>query len=227
MVIEDIEGYPDFCATVRTSVNMVDEWAQKKGIWGDIRNALVCSDLFTRTNVFPRQTRVPESVLKRLWGEVDDEDVSRITDKLVDLNSLLKREDEKKGVSVGLHDLVLEYCMIQGKRDIWSIHCDFLEEYLTGSEDVTASNHVTAATSRVVDWRLEELCDTLDSREWWNLLSDGYFPENVCWHLWKSRLVGELMGLVSDVRWTLLQMRCGGLLGWKSDFESFSFVDAK
>ena len=27
MVIEDIEGYPDFCATVRTSVNMVDEWA--------------------------------------------------------------------------------------------------------------------------------------------------------------------------------------------------------
>ena len=58
--------------------------------------------------MFPRQTRIPESVLKRLWDEVDDEDISRITDKLVDLNLMLKREDGKKGVSVGLHDLVLE-----------------------------------------------------------------------------------------------------------------------
>ena len=227
MMTEDMEGYPDFCATVRTSVDMVDEWAQKKGMWGERGKALVCSDLLTRMNVFPRQTRIPEIVLKRLWGEVDDDDVSRITDELVDLNLLSKIEDEKKGVSVGLHDLVLEYCVIQDRRYPWSFHRNFLDEYLTASEDVTASNNVMKETSRIGDWRLDEVCNTLDSREWWSLSSDGYFPENVCRHLWKGGCVGELMELLCDERWTLLRMRCGGLLEWKSDFESLESASSE
>ena len=48
MMTEDVEGDPNFCATVRTSLDMVDVWAQKKRIKfserrGQLWFALICS----------------------------------------------------------------------------------------------------------------------------------------------------------------------------------------
>ena len=214
MMTEDIEGYPNFCATVRTSLDMVDVWAQKNEIGREIGEALLCSDLFTRMSVFPRQSRVPQSAVTRLWSDADNDDVVRIIEKLVDMNLLSKREDESNRVFVGLHDLVLEYCVIRARGDHRRFHCEFLGAYLT------VSNDVPTESGSADDCSLDKMSITLKSRAWWDVSSTGYFPENVCRHLWKGGCIGELMALLCDVRWTLFRMRCGGLLGWKSDFES-------
>ena len=216
MMPEDIEEYPNFCATVRTSLDMVEVWAQKNGVGGESGEALVCSDLFTRMSAFPRQSRIPQSVVKRLWSDADKDDVVRIIEKLVDVNLMSKKEDEKNGVFVGLHDLVLEYCVIRAGGDASRFHRELLRSYLT------VNNDVPAESGSLGDCSLDNLSKTPESRGWWSLSSTGYFPENLCRHLWKGACLVELMALLCDVRWTVFRMRCGGLLGWKSDFESLT-----
>eukprot|EP00178_Gracilaria_changii_P002091 TRINITY_DN130_c1_g1_i3.p1 TRINITY_DN130_c1_g1~~TRINITY_DN130_c1_g1_i3.p1 ORF type:complete len:1378 (+),score=218.26 TRINITY_DN130_c1_g1_i3:2452-6585(+) len=152
-------------------------------------------DMMQSFCVMEKQEFAPVSMLRRLWGVHEELEARDVMEALCDVGlvkQVVKRSKRREEIGLRLHDLVHEHfaCKANGKKK--ELHRRLLHNYVS----------IVSADGE------GEAC-----REWWNVNEeqDLYIYHNVLRHLIAGDMVMEAVQLVLDPRWTVKQIRAGGI----------------
>lgn len=224
----DLPNYPNFDSTIRSSLLVADHWSRMYFASESIPS---CQTLFGRLCVLTKHERVTEYVLCKLWNELCEHDVLAFIDRLVELNLLLRAQEDGK-IVFSLHELVQEFCEIDARQrgTIQTIYRDFLRAYMHEASNITMPfgsepSSSFASSSNTIATRIELTIDGVEqaTRPWWTLdftADKGFMANNVTRFLARAGLLNELVGLTSHAAWVLRRTQVGGSRAMQSDFES-------
>ncbi len=175
------------------------------------------SQLFEAFCVMKNQGRLPISVLQWLWGLSLDESFL-VIEKLSDLSIITQHTEDRNlkfellDVSISAHDLVLAYsknlARQSAREGMW--HGKVLDSYKCSEPNAEWVDDTEEITS---------VPFLKSPRPWWDIKSDGYILSNVSRHMSIGGYTAELSGLVTDIRWTKLRFKEGGLLELENDID--------
>ena len=136
------------------------------------------ADRYLELAVFPKEAVIPESAVQTLWGQSDNLEDYQLDFFLTSLNqkSLLRLDGEKPNRRVSLHDLQRDYVRAQNS-DLLRLHKCLLEGYRKRSPG-----------------------------GWHRGPNDGYFFQELGYHLVEAKQSDELRSLLFDFRWLQAQL---------------------
>lgn len=185
------------------------------------------ADMYRALCVLRKQSWAPLSMLCALWS-LDAELVAHVAEEFESLSLLSIRyaqnddtDDDNEGSSpqmleIKLHDLALDFCKQQVRalgstEEKW--HAALLCGYLPHQK--TPPSLLWQQLIALFMWKHP----LAQPRPWWSVASDGYLSKNLAHHLVESRAFEELIRLLLDFRWMLLQVREDGIWHMMQDYE--------
>lgn len=204
--------YPNFISTVTVSLHIANCWFKRTYVHAQ---DISCVSLFTRLCTVPPGRLVNTYVLCKLWFELNETEVTALSDRFVELSVLSRHEDMTGDVVFSVHDLLLEYCEIEARRNRMykNYHRGLLNSYLHRPNMILDREIALLSLER---WQIPEVI-----RPWWRFNSradKGFMIHSVALLLQRGDLLLELVSLLSNARWTLARLRIGGIANLLQDF---------
>lgn len=140
--------------------------------------------------VFAGRGRIPTAAVEVLWASqgMSAAETARLLDELVD-RSIVQRGTDG--------------ALVVGERSS-----------ATGADSAAARKGLAAAHGRLVDGYRSRCPDG----SWWRGPNDGYFFENIAYHLARANRAQELNRLLLDYDWLRTRLARSGIIGLLADF---------
>lgn len=210
-------SYPHFSSTVQASLSVCEDYVAML-LSSNAQSGNLCTTLFCRLFLLRKQSRVSRAILLKIWGDHKGS-AGFLIKKLVDLHLLI----EQKG-SYGIHDLVHDFCTSKAGEEggCALLHRRFLYSVYTSTDGSFPLDDPFLSNSSNF-WDCQQVSNC--GRDWWTLFNENtdgtvgeYMGSNLARHLVKGERPGELLYVLSDIRWTRMRMSVGGWISLHNDF---------
>ena len=181
--------------------------------------------LFKVFCVFEKQKQIPIEAIARLW-DIDVNDALYVVRQL-SFHSIVNMAENEKSVRV--HDKVMDVARYLAEEDGTQRLQEWHEKILRGYIPLLCKSNHEAGEHRKRLYEIENESKDKDQEICWEVFScprqwnlgeeEEYFVGNLCRHLEESEKVEEIWKLLTNVLWTLMRRKNGGLIGLASDFK--------
>lgn len=212
IALREIDTYPNFNKSVASSLDLAD------------RKDARCSNLFKRFCVLQKQIRVEMSIIEKIFLKVSQPEVQFIVDIFVDYH-LVIREYEQGITKFRIHDLVLDFCTEAARHTCQYelFHRSLLTQFTEVPTEMGTLSVAGKIDENDIHWVTHG--EGVQTRPWWDVTctDQQYLFSNLAQHLVEGKLIPELVGLLSDARWTSFRLethwKYGGIVSFISDID--------
>lgn len=233
---ETIDGYEhNLDAVIRVSFDVADKLRELgNGMDRSVQNSPSCLVFFARLCLFERKAIIPKYVLRKLWYDLNVDEVRKMLQIFLRLNLLVKDSSGKDGTQYTAYDHLLEFCEQEARttNTFFSTHETFLNSFLP-PRDGRPSNAEATNTSEMnpskfiskLDLGVEKHRKILErsTRDWWRIGSleqSRYLMNNLIRLLGRCNRLTEMIGVVSHAAWTRMRLLSVGESALVSDLKT-------